>query len=113
MASHAGRTIRVTEVPTDVSREIFDAAATDVVIGSAKKRGIFWNNLGSSSSVNECTIRTSLAPQFGDQVGTITLSSVRQKEPLIKTLKEKNGWNCDDVFDGITVLYESATADLE
>lgn len=110
MPSQSSRSVRASEVPKDVTRDEFLEAAKKITVEPAKKR-IFFNSAGSSSSAaaDQC-VRVSLAPQFGEQFGTITFPSALCKQ---KALKEKQKWRYDDLFDGITILHSSPSPKLE
>jgi hypothetical protein len=109
MPSHATRSVRVTEIPKNVGEQSFADTAKRLspFVG---KRGLFSASSPSAAMSNR-RLLTSLCPQFGEQVGTITLPSVKVKQQALKD--HGTDWRFDDVFDGVTVLYSSPKPDLE
>lgn len=110
MPSQSSRSVRASEVPKNVTRDEFLNAANKIITEPVKKKGFFSSASFSSSAAADQIATVSLAPQFGEQFGTITFPSAQYKE---KALKGKLKWRYDDLFDGITVLHSSPTPSLE
>jgi hypothetical protein len=108
MPSHATRSIRVTEIPKTVEKQAF-ANTAKRLCAFVEKKSLFSTH--SSAATSNRRPLTSLCPQFGEQVGTITLPSVKVKQQALKD--HGTDWRFDDIFDGVTVLYSSPKPDLE
>ncbi|PVH79970.1 hypothetical protein DL98DRAFT_629699 [Cadophora sp. DSE1049] len=106
MPSYATKTIRVKGLPVDLSREAFDTLARELGSAPRKKKGFF----RSKEAVPVESITTSLAPQFGEQFGTVTFHSENRKD---KAVGHRGDWSCDDKFDGITVLHSGQHPDID
>jgi hypothetical protein len=110
MPSQSSRSVRASEVPNNVTRDEFLKAAEKIIAEPVKEKRFSGSATSSSSAAADRSVRVSLAPQFGEQFGTITFPSTKYKE---KALTEKLKWRHDDLFDGITVLHSPPTPNLE
>jgi hypothetical protein len=108
MPSHATRSVRVTEIPNNVEEQAF-ADTVKRLSPFVGKKGLF--SASSLAATSNRRLLTSLCPQFGEQVGTITLPSVKVKQQALKD--HGTDWRFDDIFDGVTILHSSPKADLE
>lgn len=77
MPSHATRSVRVTEIPNNVEAQAF-ADTVKRLSPFVGKKGLF--SASSLAATSNRRLLTSLCPQFGEQVGTITLPSVKVKQ---------------------------------
>lgn len=117
MPSHATRSVRIKQVPATVTKEQFDATVAPLGTVPAPRRKILGlfpiPRFGRSVAlpVGNGEVVTSLASQFGEQFGTLTLPSERHKRKAKK--HQTTGWLFDDVFNGITILHSPPAPDLE
>lgn len=107
MPSFATKAIRVKGLSSDLTQEEFDQLARELGSAPLKKKRFFRS---SKEAIPVESVTTSLAPQFGEQIGTITFPSETRKD---KAIGQRGRWSCDDKFDGITVLYSGPRPDIE
>ncbi|KAG4439731.1 hypothetical protein IFR05_004809 [Cadophora sp. M221] len=107
MPSFATKTIRVKGLSLDLTREEFDQLAIELGSAPVKKKRFFRS---SKETIPVESVTTSLAPQFGEQIGTVTFPSETRKD---KAIRQSGRWSCDDKFDGITVLHSGPRPDID
>ncbi|KAI1326333.1 hypothetical protein F5Y16DRAFT_234913 [Xylariaceae sp. FL0255] len=106
MFSHATRTVRITNIGNDVSKDAISAYAEALCESQRRKKllGVFPLPSNNSKPV------VSLAPQSGQQTATITFPSKKLKPQDSKTHRD---WSVDDTFDGLTMLFQASAPVLD
>jgi hypothetical protein len=105
MARGSSRTVRVTEIPSQIEPSEFLTVAKRLASTSIDGGWFSSPTLGDDKPVISC------ASQFDGYVGTITLPSEKHKTQALAS--HDTQWRFDDRFDGITVLCSPTDADIE
>jgi hypothetical protein len=98
MLSRSAKTLRVTAIPSETQEQQFTDFARRL----------------AAVSVNSVTpeIPTSLASQYGEKIGTISLPSTELKKRALADSQNAE-WKLDDDFSNLTILCSPGNADLE
>lgn len=105
MASVSSKTVRVLEIPQEVEKSEFLAAARRL---SSKDFEGGWLSKVQPGDENPVT---SFARQYDGHVGTITLPSEKHKVEALDN--HATDWRFDDKFNGVTVLFSPQEPDVE
>lgn len=107
MPSKSSRTIRIRGLPTHLLLDDFKNDALQLSKAASQTRRVNPFSTSASTAPNpEC----SLALQDDAKTGTVTFNSADVKD---KVIKEHPPSDCDDQFDGLTVLHTADNVDLE
>jgi hypothetical protein len=107
MARVSSRTIRVTDIPPEITRNYFLEIAKK--LSPRKSDGGLFSSARSDKHPPNPSI--SFAPQYEGYSGTITLPSEKYKTAALRT--HGTEWRLDDRFNGVTVLHGPKEPDLE
>jgi len=107
MARVSSRTLRITDIPSDIAEGDFLEVAKQ--LSSRQSDGRLFSSGRRDKASSSPSI--SFAPQYESHVGTITLPSEKHKTAALRTHGTK--WRFDDVFNGVTVLHCPEEPDLE
>jgi hypothetical protein len=113
MFSRASLTIRVSGIspPGVLTTELLEAQCREHCAGASKPRRSFFRRVRHPNSLPR-PLLVSLARQGDSDTGTVTFPDEESKARAFKSLTLA-GWQVDDTFAGLTVLYSAPEPDLE